>query len=66
MKITKKQPTSPVLSATQDVTDKYNASIDYIKSAINSLGVDAKGDKVAQDAIANLSVILFDLQNHNS
>lgn len=35
----------------------------YIKCAIESLGASAKnGDAVARDALANLSVILFDLK----
>lgn len=40
----------------------YDESIGHIRAAINSLGKVAKGDDKAKDAIANLSVILFDLQ----
>lgn len=35
----------------------------YIKCAIDALGASAKsGDTIARDALANLSVILFDLK----
>lgn len=43
-------------------TDKGEAK-KYIKCAIDALGASAKsGDTVARDALANLSVILFDLK----
>ena len=34
----------------------------YIKSAIECLGKDAKDDVIARESIANLSVVLLDLQ----
>lgn len=40
----------------------YDECIGHIRSAINSLGTIAKTDDKAKEAIANLSVILFDLQ----
>ena len=43
-------------------TDKQEA-VEYIRSAISVLGNSAiKGDTQSKDAIANLSVILFDLK----
>ena len=43
-------------------TDKKEA-VEYIRSAISVLGNSAiKGDAQSKDAIANLSVILFDLK----
>lgn len=43
-------------------TNKYDSAVDYIKKAIDSLASLGKDDKDAKDAIANLSVILFDLK----
>jgi len=37
-------------------------AVEYIKSAIHTLGATAKDDIIAKEAIANLSVILFDLK----
>lgn len=43
-------------------TDRDEAK-KYIKCAIDALGASAKGgDTIARDALANLSVILFDLK----
>ena len=43
-------------------TDRAEAK-KYIKCAIDALGASAKsGDAIARDALANLSVILFDLK----
>lgn len=65
MKIAKKHDattgsiqSSVVSSATES---KYAQSKKYIKSAIESLGSIAKDDVLAREAIANLSVVLFDL-----
>lgn len=45
------------------VVGPYADSIDCIKSAIDCLSKDAiEGDQLAKDSIANLSVVLFDLQ----
>lgn len=50
----------PIKSSTN--ADKQEA-IEYIKSAISVLGNSAiNGDSTSKDAIANLSVILFDLK----
>lgn len=49
-------------SKVQASNDKAEAK-KYIKCAIDSLGASAKnGDAIARDALANLSVILFDLK----
>lgn len=40
----------------------YADGIKYIKMAIDSLATVAKDDQLAKDSIANLSVVLFDLQ----
>lgn len=64
MKIAKKnapvvqEVSQPVEAAKSD----YSESIDYIKSAIDCLCPHAKDSVVAKEAIANLSVILLDLQ----
>lgn len=67
MKIAKKAVNASVdanttVTATENVSGKYDECIDYIRSAISSLGPAAKDDVMAREAIANLSVILFDLQ----
>ena len=47
----------------QASTDNKAEAKRYIKCAIDALGASAKGgDTVARDALANLSVILFDLK----
>lgn len=65
MKISKKndntkRSTQPAVvnSATDS---KYAQSKKYIRSAIEALGSVAKDDVLAREAIANLSVVLFDL-----
>ena len=62
MKISKKpiQSADTVLDTVD--TCKYSESIEYIKNAIQALANIAKDDEMAKDAIANLSVILFDLK----
>ena len=42
--------------------NEYSECVEYIRSAISSLGPKAKNDITAREAIANLSVVLFDLQ----
>lgn len=42
--------------------DKYGECKKSIRSAIDALGNIAKDDILAREAIANLSVVLFDLQ----
>lgn len=46
----------------KSVINKYKDAIDYINSAISSLSVMAKDDKLAKESIANLSVVLLDLK----
>ena len=66
MKIAKKlnkEANQPIQSSMDVVTEsKYDTSIKYIQKAIDSLADVAKDDQDAKDAIANLSVILFDLK----
>lgn len=47
------------------VKSDYADAISYIEKAIHALGgsPNIAGDEAAKDAIANLSVILFDLQS---
>lgn len=45
------------------LVDKYTDAMNYIKSAISALSVNAKDDQLAKESIANLSVVLLDLQN---
>lgn len=39
----------------------YQSAIDYIYSAIDSLGAVASSDELAQQAIADLSVVILEL-----
>lgn len=41
----------------------YNEAIHHIHEAISCLGSVAKADSLAKESIANLSVVLLDLQN---
>lgn len=61
---TKKCASATSTSRTDSVTEvnKYQAGIDYIKAAIDSLAENAKEDDTAKDAIANLSVVLLSLK----
>ena len=59
IKKTKVQPDAEVNEAPKAT---YDEAISFIRSAIESLGVSGADDEKAKDAIANLSVILFDLQ----
>lgn len=64
MKIAKKgstvnQSSNTAVKCAED--SKYAQSKKYIKSAIDALGEVAKDDVLAREAIANLSVVLFDL-----
>ena len=43
-------------------TGGRDEAVDYIQSAIHSLGCNSKDDVIAKEAIANLSVILMDLK----
>ena len=58
-KTLKIQKKNEVKASTSDKTEAKK----YIKCAIDALGASAKsGDAIARDALANLSVILFDLK----
>ena len=62
MKITSSKQTK--VAAVDFIGNGRLAAINSIHRAIDQLGDLARdGDEVAKDAIANLSVILFDLQN---
>lgn len=48
------------------VNNKYSKAVDMIRKTIDELGVIANSDSnddLVRDAIANLSVVLFDLQS---
>lgn len=66
MRIKKSNPsTTPasVKAATQSAPESnYSEAIGYIQSAISSLSSLAKTDEVAKESIANLGVVLLDLQ----
>ena len=65
MKIAKNK--QAVAAAKDEVKDtktvKYAECIKHIRQAIDCLTSDAKTDDLARDALNNLSVILFDLQD---
>lgn len=51
------------ITSNTSVISQYEDAIEYIQSAIQSLGKPAKdGDQIARESIANLSVVLFDLK----
>lgn len=57
----------PVLEQTAEtlvaVCDcKYQAAVDLISAAIESLAEIAKDDQIAKDSIANLGVVMLDLK----
>lgn len=62
--IQKKPSVKSVIRSSETLNESsYQNAINSIRNAIDSLGTVAKsGDSLAKDAIANLSVILFDLQ----
>lgn len=64
MKIKKGTHSKSIKGSTIEVNNvRYQDAITSIKSAIDSLGELAiSGDTLARESIANLSVILFDLQ----
>ena len=62
MKISKNSKSQMSVESTDVITNKYQTAIDHIQEAIQSLGPDAKEDEIARDAIANLSVVLFELK----
>lgn len=64
MKIAKNKSTFDSGKKTEiiDQDKKYSECIKYIQKAIDALTSDAKTDEDAREALANLSVILFDLK----
>lgn len=60
MKITKKD------ASISTSTNKYDKSLTHIRAAIDALGEVALSDRedvLARESIANLSVVLLDLEN---
>ena len=53
----------PIQSSSTESFNKYDIAIKSIRNAIDSLASIGKDDEVAREAINNLSVILFDLQD---
>lgn len=53
----------PIQSSSTEPFNKYDIAIKSIRNAIDSLASIGKDDEVAREAINNLSVILFDLQD---
>ena len=62
MKISKNNKSHTPVESTDVITNGYQAAVDHIQEAIESLGPHAKEDEIARDAIANLSVVLFELK----
>lgn len=63
MRIKKNNVEAATVVASESTEAKYADAIASIRSAIEALGSVAKsGDELAKESIANLSVILFDLQ----
>lgn len=58
----KKNVQSAVKSNSVKSTKAVETGLRYIKSAIDVLGAEAKGNQKLKDAIANLSVVYFDLK----
>lgn len=56
---------TPIKTQKGDVKATINGrdeAIEYIRSAIHSLGTNTKDDVIAKESIANLSVVLLDLK----
>lgn len=51
----------PEVSSAVKASTSYTEACKYIKSAIDVLGKSAKDDVLAQESIANLGVVLLDL-----
>lgn len=69
MKIKKNgQCCTPVSDKSQPITgsgkDMYSVSLKHIRQAIDALGEISKDNKVAKDAIANLSVVYMELSEN--
>jgi len=57
--------TSKSRSVEASKVSNKNDAIQYVRCAIDALGASAKqGDKTSKEAIANLSVVLFDIQDN--
>ena len=63
------QTTDPQIDQTQEMIvapsesqEKYTDVINYVQSAISALSLCAEDDEIAQDALANLGVVLFELK----
>lgn len=64
MKIAKNKPIKAADAEVENPqTAKYTECIKHIREAIDCLTNDAKNDDIAREALNNLSVILFDLQD---
>lgn len=53
---------SEKIEAASDCTKTKQEAVKYIRSAIDALAKSAKDDVICRESIANLSVVLFDLQ----
>ena len=51
------------IQAEGDTKFDYSNCIHFLQCAIESLSEAAKTDDIARDAIANISVVIFDLQS---
>ena len=63
MRISKQQPSESTETLVSGSTKNYDEAQRYIRAAIHSLGKQSKNDELAKESIANLSVVLFDLQS---
>ena len=62
MKISRKDSTNNKITAAEELeVSKYSQAVDYIYEAIAALAESAEDDDIAGEAIANLSVVLVDL-----
>ena len=51
-----------MIVAPSESQEKYTDVINYVQSAISALSLCAEDDEIAQDALANLRVVLFELK----
>ena len=54
--------TQKMIVAPSESQEKYTDVINYVQSAISALSLCAEDDEIAQDALANLGVVLFELK----
>lgn len=65
MKISKKQSVNSCINIEQPASCcKYQAAVELISAAIESLAEVAKDDPIAKDSIANLGVVMLDLKGN--